>query len=78
MTGNMGEVVAKKDNALQCFAQLKLGNGDRVLISIARGIVKVSKLGWLGLWASGYALGNAHGSRDGQSIFPARHCRRID
>jgi len=35
---------------LQCFAQLKLANGDRILISIAKGTVKVCKLGWGGLW----------------------------
>jgi hypothetical protein len=46
----VGEIVAKRDNQLQCFAQLKLDNGDRILISVARGLVKVSKLGWLGLW----------------------------
>jgi len=46
----VGDIVAKRDNKMQCFAQLKLGNGDRILISVARGLVKVSKLGWLGLW----------------------------
>jgi hypothetical protein len=46
----VGEIVAKRDNKRQCFAQLKLDNGDRILISVASGLVRVSKLGWRGLW----------------------------
>ena len=55
----MGQVVVKRDTPRQCFARLKLENGDQVMISVAGGGVKVSKMKWAGLlpgatlWTSG-------------------------
>lgn len=48
----MGEIIAKKDTSLQCFARLRLENGDRILISVASSGVKVYKLKWAGLFPS--------------------------
>jgi hypothetical protein len=48
----MGKIIAKKDTLRQCFAQLRLENGDRILISVATSGVKVSKLKWAGLFPS--------------------------
>ena len=55
----MGQVVVKRDTPRQCFARLKLENGDQVMISVAGGKVKVFKMKWAGLlpgatlWTSG-------------------------
>jgi len=49
----MGKVVTYANNKYQCFCQIKLDNGERILISIASAPtpnVKVKKLGFLGLW----------------------------
>jgi hypothetical protein len=49
----MGKVVTYANNKYQCFCQIKLDNGERVLISIANAptpSVKLRKLGFLGLW----------------------------
>jgi hypothetical protein len=49
----LGKVVTYANNKLQCFSQIKLDNGERVLISIATTqtpSVKVMKLAFLGLW----------------------------
>ena len=46
----MGLVVAKKDNGLQCFARLKLDNGEQIMISVAQSGVKIFKMKWAGLF----------------------------
>ncbi|MGH7960829.1 MAG: hypothetical protein ACRERD_03245, partial [Candidatus Binatia bacterium] len=49
----VSEVVAYANNKYQCFSQIKLDSGERVLISIASAptpSVKVMKLGFFGLW----------------------------
>lgn len=54
----MGEVLAKKDTPHQCWARLKLDNGDQIMISVAQSGVKIFKMKWAGLlpgatlWAS--------------------------
>ncbi len=54
----MGEIVRKRDTGAQCWAQLRLENGDRILISVAEPGVQIFKLKWGGLipgaklWAS--------------------------
>lgn len=48
----MGKIILKKDTPLQCFAQLRLENGDRILISASSSGVKVVKLKWAGLFPS--------------------------
>ena len=54
----MGEIIAKKDTPSQCFARLRLENGDQIMISVAQSGVKVLKMKWAGLmpaatlWAS--------------------------
>lgn len=40
----MGVVLAKRDTRRQCWARLKLTNGDRILISIAKSGVCIFKL----------------------------------
>ena len=45
----MSEVITYKNTAKQCFCQLKLDSGERVLISIARTGVKLFQLGLAGL-----------------------------
>lgn len=45
----MGEIIVKKDTPLQCFARLKLENGDQIMISVAQSGVKVFKMKWAGL-----------------------------
>ncbi len=48
----MGKIVNYRNNKYQCFCQIKLENGERVLISIASvptPSVKLIKLGLLGL-----------------------------
>jgi len=49
----MGKVVTYKNNKYQCFCQIKLDNGEKVLISIASAptpSIKLMKLGFLGMW----------------------------
>lgn len=49
----MGKVVTYANNKYQCFCQIKLDNGERVLISIASAptpSVKLMKLGFFGMW----------------------------
>jgi hypothetical protein len=49
----MGKVVTYGNSNHQCFCQIKLDNGERVLISIVtvpRPSVKVMKLAFFGLW----------------------------
>ena len=54
----MGKVIVKKDTPQQCFARLRLANGDQIMISVAQSGVKVFKMKWAGLlpgatlWAS--------------------------
>lgn len=51
--GYMGKVVTYANNKYQCFCQIKLDNGERVLISIASAptpSVKLMKLGFFGIW----------------------------
>lgn len=51
--GYMGKVVTYANNNYQCFCQIKLDNGERVLISIATAptpCVKLVKLVFFGLW----------------------------
>lgn len=36
----MGEIVAKEDTPRQCFARLRLENGDEIMISLAQSGVK--------------------------------------
>jgi hypothetical protein len=45
----MGLVVVKRDTGRQCWARLKLENGDQVMISVAQSGVKVSKMKWAGM-----------------------------
>jgi len=45
----MAEILAKKDNKVQCFANLKLDNGERVMISVAQTGVRISKMKWAGM-----------------------------
>ena len=48
----MGEVVAYANNKAQCFCQVKLDSGERVMVSIASmptPSIKVIRLGLLGL-----------------------------
>jgi len=55
----MGEVIVKRDTPHQCFARLRLANGDQIMISVAQSGVKVLKMKWAGmfpastLWSSG-------------------------
>ena len=49
----MGNVVTYANNKYQCFCQIKLDSGERVLISIASAptpSVKLMKLVFFGLW----------------------------
>ena len=46
----MGEVVAKRDTPRQCWARLRLENGDQVMISVAQSGVKVIKMKWAGMF----------------------------
>jgi hypothetical protein len=45
----MGEIVAKRDTLHQCWARLRLENGDLILISVAQSGVKIIKLKWGGI-----------------------------
>jgi len=45
----MGEIIVKRDNPRQCFARLRLANGDQIMISVAQSGVKVFKMKWAGL-----------------------------
>lgn len=45
----MSEVITYKNTAEQCFCQLKLDSGERVLISIAQTGIKLFQLGLAGL-----------------------------
>jgi hypothetical protein len=48
----MGEVVTYANNKVQCFCQIKLESGERILVSIAAAptpSVKIMKLGFFGL-----------------------------
>jgi hypothetical protein len=45
----LGEVIVKRDTPRQCFARLRLENGDQVMISVARSGVKVFKMKWAGM-----------------------------
>jgi hypothetical protein len=45
----MGWVVVKRDTGRQCWARLKLENGDQVMISVGQLGVKVSKMKWAGM-----------------------------
>ncbi len=40
----MGEVVTYKNDASHCFCQVKLDSGERILISIGSGTIRISKL----------------------------------
>src|SRR5437660_707937 len=59
----MGEIIVKRDTPLQCFARLRLENGDQIMISVANSGVKVFKMKWAGifpsttLWASDSMVG---------------------
>lgn len=48
----MGEIIVKKDMPLQCFARLRLDNGDQIMISVANSGVKVFKMKWAGIFPS--------------------------
>jgi hypothetical protein len=48
----MGEIIVKRDTPRQCFARLRLDNGDQIMISVAVSGVKVSKLKWAGFFPS--------------------------
>jgi hypothetical protein len=54
----MGEIIVKKDTPSQCFARLRLENGDQIMISVTQSAVTVFKMKWAGLlpsatlWAS--------------------------
>jgi hypothetical protein len=54
----MGELLAKKDTPRQCWARVRLENGDQIMISVAQTGVKIFKMKWGGLlpgatlWAS--------------------------
>ncbi|MBU0670920.1 hypothetical protein KKF29_02055 [Patescibacteria group bacterium] len=46
----MGKIITyKQEGARGIFSQIKLNNGDRVLISIAAGEIKIFKMKFLGL-----------------------------
>jgi hypothetical protein len=45
----MSEVITYKNTVKQCFCQLKLDSGERVLISIAQTGIKLFQLGLAGL-----------------------------
>ena len=52
MVNAMGEVITYANNDHMCFCQIKLQNGERILISIASAptpSIKIVKLGLLGL-----------------------------
>lgn len=71
----MGEIIVKKDTPTQCFARLRLENGDQVMISVAQSGVKVFKMKWAGLfpsttlWESGSMAEVAKKFFDGQEPF---------
>jgi hypothetical protein len=46
----MGELVAKRDTPNQCWARLRLDNGDQVMISVAQSGMKIFKMRWGGMW----------------------------
>jgi hypothetical protein len=46
----MGEIIVKRDTPYQCFARLRLENGDQVMISVAQSGVKISKMKWAGMF----------------------------
>ena len=49
----MGKVVTYANNKNQCYCQIQLDNGEKVLISIASALtpsVKLAKLGFFGMW----------------------------
>jgi hypothetical protein len=48
----MSKIVTKNDN-YQSFCQIKLDDGNRILISVAQTGIKVMKLKWAGMVPSG-------------------------
>lgn len=65
----MGAVVAKKDTPHQCWARLRLGNGDLILISVARSGVKIFKLKWWGLVPSATLWSSSTIAEVGEKFF---------
>lgn len=70
----MGKVIVKRDEPHQCFARLELSNGDQVMVSVAHGEVKVTKMKWAGmlpgptLWKSGSVAEIAEKFFDGAKL----------
>ena len=46
----MGEIIVKRDTPRQCFARLRLENGEQIMISVATSGVKVFKMKWAGMY----------------------------
>ena len=45
----MGEIITYKSSPISKYCQMKFGDGDRILISVARSGIKIVKLKWAGL-----------------------------
>ena len=60
----MGEIIGKRDTPRQCWARLRLENGDQVMISMAQSGVKVSKMKLGGHVPGSDTLGDEEHRRD--------------
>lgn len=46
----MAHVVRECDDGKHCFATIRLDSGERVMVSIAWGDVRIMKMSWGGIW----------------------------
>lgn len=49
----MSDIITYQNNSSGKYCQIKLDDGNRILISIAQPGIKIIKLKWGGLWPSG-------------------------